>query len=73
MAPPVSAILSRQHELTRRARLFTGDVNEASLLVGRVVCKALGRFSALASEADVANQMRRDLELMIEQARRAQH
>ena len=44
MAQPVTAILSRQEELARKARLFTGDANEANLLVGHVIGRALGEF-----------------------------
>lgn len=73
MAQPVAAILARQDELTAMARQFTGDINEAALLVGRVVCKALGRFTSPAAETEIALAMRRDLELLIEQALRARH
>jgi hypothetical protein len=73
MTQPVAAILARQDELTAKARQFTGDINEAALLVGRVVCKALGRFRVPAAEKDIELAMRRDLDLLIEQARRARH
>ena len=74
MAQPLRAILGRQRELTKAARQFTGDINEASLLVGRVVSRALGKFTGAASEAEIARNMRRDLEVLIEQAERtAQH
>ena len=73
MAQPVTAILSHQDELTTKARQFTGDVNEASLLVGRVICKALGRYKAPAADAEIGTAMRRDLERLIEQARKARH
>ena len=35
MAQPVTAILSRHGELAAKARQFTNDTNEASLLVGQ--------------------------------------
>jgi len=71
MAQPVTAILSRQGELAAQARQFTHDTNEASLLVGRVVSRALTTFREGAAEDVVALAMRRDLDRLIEQLRRA--
>jgi hypothetical protein len=72
MAQPVTAILSRQGELAAKARQFTQDTNEAGLLVGRVVCRALTRFQDRDAADDVvALAMRRDLDRLIEQLRRA--
>jgi hypothetical protein len=71
MAQPVTAILSRQSELAARARRFTGDVNEAGLLVGRVVSRALMTRERGEAEDIVLNTMTRDLDRMIEQLRRA--
>lgn len=72
MAQPVTAILSRQTELAAKARAFTGDTNEASLLVGKVVSRALNKFSDGVADDLVAQAMRRDLEKLIEQIRRRQ-
>jgi hypothetical protein len=71
MAQPVTAILSRQGELAAKARQFTQDTNEAGLLVGRVVSNALKRLQEGAPEEAVASAMRRDLDRLIEQLRRA--
>ncbi len=68
MAHPVTAILSRQHELAAKARQFT-DVNEAGLLVGQVVCRALSTFKEAATEEVISRSMRRDLDRLIEQLR----
>jgi hypothetical protein len=73
MAQPVTAILARQSELAAHARRSTGDVNEASLLVGRVICRAFGRFKGPAPEAEISAAMRLDLDAMIEQALRLRH
>ena len=70
MAQPVTAILSRQGELAAKARQFTQDTNEASLLVGRVVSKALKQLHEGAPEEVVTLSMRRELDHMIEQLRR---
>jgi hypothetical protein len=71
MAPPVTAILERQGELAARARQFTGDVNEAGLLVGRVVSRALLTRQRGAPEDVVLTAMNHELDRMIEQLRRA--
>ncbi|MES1201916.1 MAG: hypothetical protein ABUS57_10770 [Pseudomonadota bacterium] len=65
MPQPVLAILSQQDELAAKARSFTGDVNEAGLLVGRVISRAfLRRYSALD---EIPAAMRRDLDLLIQE------
>ena len=69
MAQPVTAILSRQGELAAKARRFTGDTNEAVLLVGRVVSRALMTRERGEAEDIVLNAMHRDLDTMIEQLR----
>jgi len=71
MAQPVTAILSRQGELAAKARQFTQDTNEAGLLVGRVVSRALTRLQAGVADEVVAHDMRRDLDHLIEQLRQA--
>lgn len=71
MAQPVTAILSRQGELAARALQFTNDANEAGLLVGRVISKALNAFPDGGADDVVARAMQRDLDRLIEQLRRA--
>jgi riboflavin biosynthesis pyrimidine reductase len=66
MAQPVIAILSHQHELAARARQFTGDINEAGLLVGQVVSHALSKFDESAAEEVISRSMRGDLDRLIE-------
>ncbi len=73
MGPRVMHILSHQIELAARARRSTGDVNEASLLVGRVMCRALGRLEKSTSKAEISESLRRDLDRLIEQALRQRH
>lgn len=71
MAQPVTAILSHQGELAAKARSFTKDANEAGLLVGRVVSKALTTFEDGAADDVIEHAMRRDLDRLIEQLRQA--
>lgn len=71
MAQPVTAILSHQGELAAKARSFTKDANEAGLLVGRVVSKALTTFEEGAADDVIEHAMRRDLDRLIEQLRQA--
>ncbi|MGE0741375.1 MAG: hypothetical protein AB7O98_08540 [Hyphomonadaceae bacterium] len=73
MAQAVTAILSRQSELAAHARRFTEDTNEASLLVGKVVSRAFSTFREGAADDVILQTMRRDLDRMIEQMRRARH
>ena len=71
MPQPVTAILSRQGELAAKARQFTQDTNEASLLVGKVVSRALCTFKDEATDDVIMHAMRRDLDRLIEQLRTA--
>lgn len=71
MTQPVTAILSRQGELAAQARLFTKDANEAGLLVGKVMSRALDVFKDGAADDVIQHAMRRDLDRLIEQLRRA--
>jgi hypothetical protein len=71
VAQPVTAILSSQGELAAKARQFTNDTNEANLLVGKVVSRALSTFRETAADDVVLHSMRRDLDRMIEQRRAA--
>jgi len=69
MAQPVTAILSRQGELAAKAWQFTRDTNEANLLVGKVVSRALNQFTNGAADEVVVLEMRRELDRLIEQLR----
>lgn len=71
MAQPVTAILSRQGELSARARKFTKGANEANLLVGHVVSRALKTREGGEAEDIVVNAMVSDLDRMIEQMQSA--
>ena len=71
MAQPVTAIISSHAELEARARAFTGDANEAGILVGKVVSRAFEKFKADAAQDVVLHAMHRDLDAMIERLRRA--
>ncbi|HVV32492.1 MAG TPA: hypothetical protein VHC73_04620 [Vitreimonas sp.] len=70
VAQPVTAILSTHAELAAKARAFTGDANEAGLLVGKVVGRALDTFKAEAADDVILHAMQRDLDAMIEKLRR---
>ena len=71
MAQPVTAILSRQGELSAKARSYTKDANEAALLVGKVVSRAFNTFKDGAEDEVIEHALRRDLDRLIEQMRRA--
>jgi hypothetical protein len=71
VAQPVTAILSSHAELAAKARAFTGDANEAGLLVGKVVSRAFSTFKGEAAYDVVLHAMQRDLDAMIEKLRRA--
>jgi riboflavin biosynthesis pyrimidine reductase len=72
VAQPVTAILSRQGELAEKARLFTQDTNEANLLVGKVMSRALCKSRDGEPDDMVVPAMRRDLDKLIERLRAAQ-
>ncbi|MEJ0060962.1 MAG: hypothetical protein WDM79_15890 [Terricaulis sp.] len=67
MPQPVMAILSHQDELSARARRHTGDVNEAGLLVGKVISRAFTKLDAQASAETISASMWRDLDVLIQQ------
>lgn len=71
MTQPVTAILSSQGELAAKARQFTNDTNEANLLVGKVVSRAFSTFRDGVTDEVVLHSMRRDLDRLIDQLRRA--
>jgi len=72
MAQPVTAILSRQGELADMARAFTNDTNEANLLVGKVMSRALRKANDGEPDDIVLPAMRRDLDKLIDRLRSAQ-
>ncbi|MES1201697.1 MAG: hypothetical protein ABUS57_09655 [Pseudomonadota bacterium] len=67
MPQPVLAILAQQDQLAAKARRSTGDVNEAGLLVGRVITRAFLKFELDHADADIPAAMARDLDDMLEQ------
>jgi hypothetical protein len=71
MAQPVTAILSRQGELAAKALQFTQDTNEACLLVGKVVSRALTTFKDSDPDDVIKHAMGRDLDRLIDQLRKA--
>jgi hypothetical protein len=71
MVQPVTAILSGTGELAAKARLFTQDTNEASLMVGKVVSRAFNKAQDGDTDDAILGAMRRDLDRMIEQMRKA--
>lgn len=73
MAQPVTAILSRQGELAAHAWQAVRDTNEANLLVGKVVSRALDRLADGSGDKDVAHEMRRELDRLIAQLRLPAH
>lgn len=72
MAQSVTAILERQGELAATARQFTNDTNEANLLVGKVMSRAFSTFCNGETNDIIVHSMRRDLDRLIEQLRKAQ-
>lgn len=70
MAHLVSVILSHQEELAARAVKRLGDVNEAHLLVGRVVSRAMRDMRKEEAEEAVSASMSRELDALLS-ARRA--
>ena len=73
MAQPVTAILSRQSELAAKARQFTNDTNEASLLVGRVVSRALSTLKGTEAQDIITHALIRDLDRLLAQLQKALH
>jgi hypothetical protein len=57
---PALAILARQGDLVRIARQSTGDVNEAALMVHRVMSRAFQKYRA--ERADLPEVLRRDMQ-----------
>ena len=67
MAQSVSAILAQAGDIVARARKHTGDVNEAGLLVTKVMSRAFDELGGDENEAVIASVMTRDLEQLIRQ------
>lgn len=66
MTQPITAILSHQSALVARARLQTGDLNEAGLLVGAVMSKAFARAKRPAEQdLDLSAAIWRDLDELL--------
>jgi hypothetical protein len=73
LAQSVTAILERQEELAATARQFTEDTNEANLLVGKVMSRALRTLQDGEAHDVIVHSMRRDLDRLIEQLKKARH
>lgn len=69
MTRPVMAILSQQDGLSAKARRYTGDANEAGLIVGKVISRAFLKFREEEREDVVSAAMWRDFDAMIEERR----
>lgn len=67
MPQVVTAILSHQVDLAAKARLHTGDMNEAGLLVGKVISRAFLKMDEHRSPEALSAAMWRDLDKLIEQ------
>ena len=65
MTGNLTAILSKQSALAARARKQLGDVNEASLVVGRVLSDALRRQTSSISDDALNAKLREDLDALI--------
>lgn len=66
MAQLVTAILSNQGALETMARKQLGDVNEASLLVGRVVTRAFTTLDPASTPDLISSALRRELDALIQ-------
>jgi len=71
MAQTVSAILAQSNGIAARARRHTGDVNEAGLLVSKVMSQAFRRLGGEETEEVIASAMNRDLDLLLRQRQAA--
>lgn len=71
MAQPVTAIISQTEALSAKARLHTGDVNEAGLLVGKVISRALRNYDRDTNVDSIRAALGRDLDALIAQQRLA--
>jgi hypothetical protein len=70
MAHRVTAILSHQDELAARANQRLHDVNEAHLLVGRVVSRAMRELAQNEADEAIGTALTRELDALLA-ARRA--
>ena len=73
MAEPLATILSQQGELARKAHSVTGDMNEAGLLVGKVMSQAFERLEKGVAQDAVSRGLRRDLDALIRKLKVSQH
>lgn len=71
MAQTVSAILSHQDELAAKAWRVTGDLNEANLLVGKVMSRAFQRINDDAPPETISAALRSDLDALIRKLRKS--
>ena len=71
MAQTVSAILAHTEQLAARARRFTGDFNEASLLVGMVMSRAFEELGGDEPEDAISAHLSGDLDRLIRERQAA--
>ena len=70
MAQSVSAILAQTGDLAAKARRHTGDVNEANLLVGKVMSRAFVKLVGHEPDDVISATLSNDLDRLI-RARKA--
>lgn len=70
MSEPVMAILQHQGALSARARQSLGDVNEAGVVVTRVISRAFRHLDQAGPNDEVSAHLMRDLDQMIASRRR---
>jgi hypothetical protein len=71
MAQPVTAILAHQNELAAKALNFTGDWNEASFLVGKVMLGAFYKIDHGESAENISAALPREMDALIQQIKRS--
>jgi|CXWL01.1.fsa_nt_gi hypothetical protein len=71
MGQPLTAILSHQGELAAKAHRVTGDLNEANLLVAKVMSRAFQRFRDDAPVEAISASLRSDLDALIRKLRKS--
>ncbi len=71
MAQSVSAILAQTGDLAAKARRHTGDVNEANLLVGKVMSRAFVKLVGHEPDDVISATLSSDLDRLIRQRKAA--
>ncbi len=70
MSEPVMAILQYQGVLSAKARKSLGDVNEAGVMVSRVISRAFRKFDHVEPDDELSAFLMRDLEQMLANRRK---